>query len=841
MIADKVYKLNGFKRQYDALLALSVCNTIPNLIWEEDKESLLSKIDWNYMLGIASLLSHSSNSQHLDAALRIAQACLLQDVCTDIQKSASAIILDTLTNNVSIKMAVEKHYLDENYKDNYPLSFKLQKYKSDFEHSIQINDELIFLNRFQKDVYEVHKSHETISISAPTSAGKSFILCTILLEELLDGNKNIVYLVPTRALISQVEADLRKLIKKNQMEQAVNISTVPPQEELESGKSNVFVFTQERLHWFLCSSFSAHIHLLIIDEAHKIEDSNRGILLQQKLEEVVKRNPSVKVYFSSPYTSNPEILLENVHNNSLKEKVNTQFVSVNQNLIYATQVTRKPKEWQLQLCTVDKSIPLGRLLLQDRPTTELHKVVHMSERFADANSGGSLIYCNGAAEAENIALLLFDLLEQRTMSSEIDVLVKLVERTIHSKYALAKVLKKGIAFHYGNMPLLIRQEIEKLFSEGKIQYLVCTSTLLEGVNLPAKSIFIRKPTRGRGNPLNQNDFWNLAGRAGRWGKEFSGNIICIEPTEWDIQPNPNKSKQVIQRAINIVEEKGEDLLDFIRNGAPRKDAEGRQDLEFALGYFYIKHILDGEDIPSSPFHTDLLQELESVKTKISLPDYVIKRNPGISPLAQQALLDHFEQNIEIIEQLIPVYPNDPNAFNEYVNLVDRIGKTISEYPPGLNAPRAILLTNWMTGKPLAYLISSSYDSYQRNPKYKSQKTLPVVIREVMDNVEKFVRFSFAKDSSCYIDILRYFLEMQNRHDLLENIPQLSLWLEFGVSQKTHLSLLSLGLSRNTVIELTNYFTNTQMSKEESLNWLKEQNIDQLDLSPIIVEDLKRVL
>ncbi|GHV60169.1 hypothetical protein FACS1894182_14970 [Bacteroidia bacterium] len=85
------------------------------------------------------------------------------------------------------------------------------------------------------------------------------------------------------------------------------------------------------------------------------------------------------------------------------------------------------------------------------------------------------------------------------------------------------------------------------------------------------------------------------------------------------------------------------------------------------------------------------------------------------------------------------------------------------------------------------------------------------------------------------------MELHNRQDLLANIPQLSLWLEFGVSQKTHLSLLSLGLSRNSVIELTTYITRTEMSKEESLNWLREQNLEQLDLSSIIVEDIKKVL
>ena len=70
-------------------------------------------------------------------------------------------------------------------------------------------------------------------------------------------------------------------------------------------KSNIFVFTQERLHWFLVNNSETHIpiDLLIIDEAHKIEDGNRGILLQQKLEELISENEHIKVYFSSPFTS----------------------------------------------------------------------------------------------------------------------------------------------------------------------------------------------------------------------------------------------------------------------------------------------------------------------------------------------------------------------------------------------------------------------------------------------------------------------------------------------------------------------------------------------------------
>ncbi len=74
--------------------------------------------------------------------------------------------------------------------------------------------------------------------------------------------------------------------------------------------------------------------------------------------------------------------------------------------------------------------------------------------------------------------------------------------------------------------------------------------------------------------------------------------------------------------------------------------------------------------------------------------------------------------------------------------------------------------------------------------------------------------------------------------MLENISQFNLWLEFGVSQKTQLSLLSLGLSRNTVVELSNYITSTNMTKEEALRWINEQDMSQFELSPIILEGIR---
>ena len=74
----------------------------------------------------------------------------------------------------------------------------------------------------------------------------------------------------------------------------------------------------------------------------------------------------------------------------------------------------------------------------------------------------------------------------------------------------------------------------------------CTSTLLEGVNLPAKNIFILNNAIGL-SKFSDIDFWNLAGRAGRLSKELSGNIICVRASNkknrWD---QPDKDLTVVR-------------------------------------------------------------------------------------------------------------------------------------------------------------------------------------------------------------------------------------------------------------------------------------------------------
>lgn len=47
MLAEKLYQLNSFQRQYEALLILSVGDSISAIERSQKRDELLSLIDWN--------------------------------------------------------------------------------------------------------------------------------------------------------------------------------------------------------------------------------------------------------------------------------------------------------------------------------------------------------------------------------------------------------------------------------------------------------------------------------------------------------------------------------------------------------------------------------------------------------------------------------------------------------------------------------------------------------------------------------------------------------------------------------------------------------------------------
>jgi superfamily II DNA/RNA helicase len=827
---EKIYNLNRLQNDLVKIIKYSVTNLFP--ILNRGQKEISYPIDWNNLLMCASAMSHSDNPDCQDAALRIAQCCLTRPEATKIQRVASSIIFNKLTNRPAIDLALEKDFLPQTYRDEIPLPFKIENAKRDIKHSIYIknNEKPIYLNKFQSNFYE--KAHEVdyVSASAPTSSGKSFILNTFVLEQLADKDnpKNVIYLVPTRALINQIEQDFR-----SQLSDDVYLSSIPqlPNNE-DRKKPNLLIFTQERMHWFMSENLDYKVDILIVDEAQKIGDGGRGVLLQQKIEELIETSPSVKILFCSPFSQNPEILLEGLPESKSRAIILTEYVAVNQNLIWISKSKGHPKQWKIDLCLKNNTINLGNI--------EIKKNIGEKEKLPQfcyllgSTDGGNMIYVNGQADAEDVAAQIFDMIPIEEKDEKINELIDITKKLIHPEYLLSKVLEKKIAFHYGNMPLVIRKEIEKLFSDGHIKYLVCTSTLLEGVNLPAKSIFIRKPKRSQKLPMSESDFWNLAGRAGRLKKEFQGNIICIDPEEWDNKPIKKKTKHYIKKAVTEISEDKKGLLDYIRE-VPGINFQ--PNLEYIFSYYFTKFIKEGslkKNLTDEVFTKELEDEFKKIKKTIEIPDKILYRNPGISPISQQKLLDYFRNYDDDINNLIPPsIDNEGKAYGGYIAMVKRINKILSKDNEALAPYHTILIMNWINGYPLSRIIKSNIKYWEKN---NSSKKISTIIRSTMADIEEFVRFKFAKYSSCYIDILKYYLKEKHEH-LIDSVPQLNMWIEFGVSQKTQISLINLGLSRHTAIELSEYIGESNYTKEECIEWLLKTNIFLFDMPKIAQKEI----
>ena len=538
----------GISRELQLVAQLTVLSEIDNLTPAMDASILVKEVDWERLLLAGSILARSDRRIHEEAALRIATGALT--ICGDMKiRDAGGVLLDKLGNRRAVELGEHRELLVPGLDGRLGPALRVEAQRRRLVSSVLVHStgEQLSVNGFQRKFWsEAEKVDRWLSVSAPTASGKTFLISKWLVDAVERGLARVViYLAPTRALVAEVEGRLSETIAGKS---SIEISSLPMPEKyymaMTAGKRAVFVLTQERVH-LLANAVDGEIlvDLVVVDEAHKIGDNQRGVVLQDAIERLARANPALRVVFVSPGTENPEQLLEDAPEGTSGVAITSDAPTILQNVIYADQVPRRPKEWALSLRLDENVVDLGVLNLKSKPMSIRKRLAFIAA--AAGERGGTLVYANGAAEAEEIALLISQLVEDDTKATEeLSDLADLIRKCVHRQYQLANVVERGVGFHYGNMPSLIRLEVERLFREGKIKFLVCTSTLVEGVNLACRTIVVRGPKKGKSNVMEPHDFWNLAGRAGRWGDEFQGNIVCINPHDKKIWPDgvPNRAK-----------------------------------------------------------------------------------------------------------------------------------------------------------------------------------------------------------------------------------------------------------------------------------------------------------
>lgn len=730
-------------------------------------------------------------------------------------------------------------------------------------NSVDMAGKRVALTEFQLNVWETLRTKVSAAISAPTSAGKSYVVMEYLCESAIAAERFVaLYIAPTRALLAEIQGKLEKRLAS--VGNKLRVTTVPVLDP-EDRPKQIYVLTQERAQLLLSSvDVSGLIDLVIIDEAQAIGDDSRGMILQDAVEKIRAGNPSARFLFLAPGASGFELVGDSVGLSRLDVK-ETGLSPVVQNRISVRFPIENEHRIELDLVTPERLERIGSYTFERGfALTEDAKLAAVAEEFG--SSGRSLVYATGAKNAEDLTALIALNREDRE-SPSLEELAKFIEQHVHKQYSLARFVRRGVAFHYGNMPSLLREGIEASFRDGRLDYLCCTTTLFQGVNLPARNVFIDTPTRGKGAPLDEAALWNFAGRAGRLGEEVVGNVFLVNYENWESKPLTTRKSFEIKVAFKAtIEESFDEVAEVIELASrsdsddKRKRVEDRVSAAAGLVLFRaaqgnLETLLGRANLALSPDQKARLSESAGhALRQLGLPPAVLASSWMVDPIALSSLLKRQKELIRKGEfrKLLPVNPAT-DSYTVYNSIIRRMYKHLGgmvlsgdegKKARGFVNHVTVSALSWMRGEPLTQLVREAVkyrvSVAKQGPKSKSeQAVVDTAIREMFTLIEQTIRFRLVQWAKAYVDLLKFALESEGRPEMVRQVYDFSLSLELGVSTKTGRSLVELGLSRITASAIAGLITDSSLPPDKVKAWIRAQPEEMLSkLSGLIVTELR---
>lgn len=410
------------------------------------------------------------------------------------------------------------------------------------ENEVEVSGKRYLLTNFQMKIWNSMDKDKIIGISAPTSAGKSFVILLKLVKKLLNENIDIVYIVPTLSLLNQVTEDFNRELKKAGVKNYW-ISNSFDEDGMNDTRRNIYILTQEKAILAFSDSetaFSKEL-ILVADEIQNIErikedtDQRAKILYDTLVEFRYKKNVQ-QVIISGPRIEDIDKVGESIF--GIETIDHTTNESPVLNITYSIKKIGK-KYFLKQYCVL-----MDEPLIVEIENTNFIKGYGQKsytdkylEYLSDfVNNIGedkqNIIFAPTSNSARKIALGL-----NMKENGKVDELIQYYQKTIKDNYALCSTLKNGVAYHHGKLPMHVRRTIEKAIADKIVNNVVCTTTLLQGVNLPAQNVFIRNPhlyinKKKNSQELTNYEMANLRGRAGRLLKDYIGRTFVMDEDEF---------------------------------------------------------------------------------------------------------------------------------------------------------------------------------------------------------------------------------------------------------------------------------------------------------------------
>lgn len=341
-------------------------------------------------------------------------------------------------------------------------------------------------HRVQAEVYARLMDGETVILTAPTSFGKTLIVDALVVSGRYD---NLAIVVPTIALIDEVRRRMSRLNSEHEL--GYRIITHPGQEQVER---NIFVMTQERI---LEEENFPRLGIAVIDEMYKLSldrDAERSALLNQALYKLRKLSPQL-------YLLGPNV-------GTLGEL---------------------PADFEFHMLPSNDSTVAVDVIDVPQPGGEREALVSLCKRLDEP----TLIFAKSPNRTSEVARWL---LEAGISGGELPEAAEWLADNYHQDWALVHGLRAGVGIHHGRVPRAIAHYLVSAFNEERIRFLICTSTLIEGVNTTAKNIVVLDDTIDR-RKYDLFTFKNIQGRSGRMFKHFVGKVFLFNPAPQDELPD----------------------------------------------------------------------------------------------------------------------------------------------------------------------------------------------------------------------------------------------------------------------------------------------------------------
>lgn len=404
-----------------------------------------------------------------------------------------------------------------------------------------------------------------IVLQMPTSAGKTMLAeFNIAFTKSLLPQSKVVYIVPSRALVNQVYHDLKTDLSSLgiSIEKTSSVNEVDPSEDtfLQSDDIDVLVSTPEKLDLLIRRNHPSvqDVSLFIVDEAHTIRNGARGARLELLIAILRRERPNAKYMLLSPFLPGDKTSIQDWLGGGNTIEVDWK---PSEKIVVGINVTQKKSK--TELIPSPYVAPYKQDYISEKPidvslnTSSGKKRIleYTCKHFAEEGKT-QLVLCQGRSTANTTAKNIFNWVDiPNSVSDDILLVQKYLTEEIGCSTLFSDLLSKRIAVHHSGLSDEAKLLIEHLIREKQVQYVCATTTVAEGVNFPVSSVYFDSYYRGGSreeNVLTSNDFWNIAGRAGRTMVDDFGKIIL-----------PFNSKKNKELGLSIVNKSTEEIASVL--------------------------------------------------------------------------------------------------------------------------------------------------------------------------------------------------------------------------------------------------------------------------------------